>query len=112
MFDGIEYRGAAQATVEALGAYADVPVWNGLTDEWHPTQMLADIMTMRDNTRKRLTAVSYCYLGDGRNNVANSLLVTGRCSAWTCGSARPGRCSRRSGSRRSPASSRPIRAPG
>jgi len=77
MFDGIEYRGAAQATVETLGAYAGVPVWNGLTDEWHPTQMLADIMTMRDNTRKRLTAVSYCYLGDGRNNVANSLLVTG-----------------------------------
>jgi ornithine carbamoyltransferase len=77
MFDGIEYRGAAQATVETLGAYAGVPVWNGLTDEWHPTQVLADIMTMRDNTRKRLTAVSYCYLGDGRTSVANSLLVTG-----------------------------------
>ena len=77
MFDGIGYQGAAQATVETLGAYAGVPVWNGLTDDWHPTQMLADIMTMRDNTRKRLTAVSYCYLGDGRNNVANSLLVTG-----------------------------------
>jgi ornithine carbamoyltransferase len=69
MFDGIEFRGAAQATVETLGAYAGVPVWNGLTDDWHPTQMLADILTMRD--------VSYCYLGDGRNNVANSLLVTG-----------------------------------
>ena len=77
MFDGIEYRGAAQATAETLGAYAGVPVWNGLTGEWHPTQMLADIMTMSGNTRKRLTAVSYCYLGDGRNNVANSLLVTG-----------------------------------
>jgi len=76
MFDGIEYRGA-QATAEALGAYAGVPVWNGLTDDWHPTQMLADIMTMRDHTRKPLTEVSYCYLGDGRNNVANSLLVTG-----------------------------------
>jgi ornithine carbamoyltransferase len=76
MFDGIEYRGA-QATVETLGAYAGVPVWNGLTDEWHPTQMLADIMTMRDHTRKPLAEVSYCYLGDGRNNVANSLLVTG-----------------------------------
>ena len=76
MFDGIEYRGA-QATVETLGAYAGVPVWNGLTDDWHPTQMLADIMTMRDHTRKPLTEVSYCYLGDGRNNVANSLLVTG-----------------------------------
>ena len=77
MFDGIGYRGAAQATVETLGAYAGVPVWNGRTDDWHPTQVLADLMTMRDNTRKRLTAVSYCYLGDGRNNTANSLLVTG-----------------------------------
>jgi ornithine carbamoyltransferase len=77
MFDGIEYRGAAQETVETLGAWAGVPVWNGLTDDWHPTQMLADILTMRDNVRKPLTEVSYCYLGDGRNNVANSLLVTG-----------------------------------
>jgi len=77
MFDGIEYRGAEQAVVETLGGYAGVPVWNGRTDDWHPTQMLADIMTMRGNIRKRLTAVSYCYLGDGRNNVANSLLVTG-----------------------------------
>jgi ornithine carbamoyltransferase len=76
MFDGIEYRGA-QATVETLGAYAGVPVWNGLTGDWHPTQMLADIMTMRDHTSKPLAEVSYCYLGDGRNNVANSLLVTG-----------------------------------
>src|SRR5689334_20088885 len=76
MFDGIEYRGA-QATAETLGAYAGVPVWNGLTDDWHPTQMLADIMTMRDHTSKPLAEVSYCYLGDGRNNVANSLLVTG-----------------------------------
>jgi len=54
-----------------------VPVWNGLTDDWHPTQMLADIFTMRDHTRKPLAEVSYCYLGDGRNNTANSLLVTG-----------------------------------
>ena len=77
MFDGIEYRGSAQQTVETLGAYAGVPVWNGLTDDWHPTQMLADILTMRDHTRKPLAAVSYCYLGDGRNNTANSLLVTG-----------------------------------
>jgi len=77
MFDGIGYRGAAQATAETLGAYAGVPVWNGRTHEWHPTQMLADLMTMRDNTRKRLTAISYCYLGDGRSGVANSLLVTG-----------------------------------
>ena len=77
MFDGIEYRGAAQETVETLGAWAGVPVWNGLTDDWHPTQMLADILTMRDNATKPLAEVSYCYLGNGRNNVANSLLVTG-----------------------------------
>ncbi len=77
MFDGIEFRGAAQEAVEILGAYAGVPVWNGLTDDWHPTQMLADILTMRDHTSNPLSEVSYCYLGDGRNNVANSLLVTG-----------------------------------
>ncbi|HEX4061596.1 MAG TPA: ornithine carbamoyltransferase [Streptosporangiaceae bacterium] len=83
MFDGIEYRGAAQASVETLGAFAGVPVWNGLTDEWHPTQMLADILTMRDHTSKPhptskpLAEVSYCYIGDSRNNTANSLLVTG-----------------------------------
>src|SRR6266699_3124509 len=77
MFDGIEFRGAAQEAVETLGAYAGVPVWNGLTDDWHPTQMLADILTMRDHTSNPLSEVSYCYLGDGRNNVANSLLVTG-----------------------------------
>ncbi|HEY2576464.1 MAG TPA: ornithine carbamoyltransferase [Streptosporangiaceae bacterium] len=77
MYDGIEYRGAAQDAVETLAAYAGVPVWNGLTDDWHPTQMLADILTMRDHTAKPLAEVSYCYLGDGRNNVASSLLVTG-----------------------------------
>src|SRR5215470_7747361 len=77
MFDGIEYRGSAQAAVETLGAFAGVPVWNGLTDEWHPTQMLADILTMQDHAGKPLAEVSYCYLGDGRNNTANSLLVTG-----------------------------------
>jgi ornithine carbamoyltransferase len=77
MFDGIEFRGAAQEAVETLGAYAGVPVWNGLTDEWHPTQMLADMLTMRDHVRKPLAEVTYCYLGDGRNNTANSLLVTG-----------------------------------
>jgi ornithine carbamoyltransferase len=77
MFDGIEYRGSAQEKVETLGAFAGVPVWNGLTDDWHPTQMLADIMTMRDHATRPLTEVSYCYLGDARNNTANSLLVTG-----------------------------------
>ena len=58
MFDGIEYRGSAQETVETLGAYAGVPVWNGLTDDWHPTQMLADILTMRDHDRKPLAEVT------------------------------------------------------
>ncbi|WP_086863067.1 ornithine carbamoyltransferase [Amycolatopsis lexingtonensis] len=77
MFDGIEFRGSSQDAVETLGAYAGVPVWNGLTDTWHPTQMLADVLTMRDHARKPLDDVAYCYLGDGRNNVANSLLVTG-----------------------------------
>jgi len=77
MFDGIEYRGSAQETVETLGAYAGVPVWNGLTDDWHPTQMLADMLTMREHADKPLAEVRYCYLGDGRNNTANSLLVTG-----------------------------------
>jgi ornithine carbamoyltransferase len=63
--------------VETLGAYAGVPVWNGLTDKWHPTQMLAGVLAMRDHAAKPLSAVWYCYLGDGRNNTANSLLVTG-----------------------------------
>jgi ornithine carbamoyltransferase len=75
MFDGIEYRGSSQDAVELLGAYAGVPVWNGLTDAWHPTQMLADVLTMRDHCDKPLTAVSCCYLGEGRD--AGSLLVTG-----------------------------------
>ena len=76
-FDGIEYRGFSQQSVETLGRYAGVPVWNGLTDQWHPTQMLADILTMRDHSAKPLNQVAYCYLGDARNNTANSLLVTG-----------------------------------
>jgi len=77
MFDGIEFRGFAQESVEILGAYSGVPVWNGLTDTWHPTQMLADMLTMRDHAAKPLEQVSCCYLGDARNNTANSLLVTG-----------------------------------
>jgi ornithine carbamoyltransferase len=77
MFDGIEYRGFAQESVEILGKYSGVPVWNGLTDAWHPTQMLADMLTMRDHAAKPLDQVAYCYLGDARNNTANSLLVTG-----------------------------------
>jgi ornithine carbamoyltransferase len=77
MFDGIEYRGFSQDSIEVLGAFAGVPVWNGLTDTWHPTQMLADILTMRDHSTKPLDQISYCYLGDADNNTANSLLVTG-----------------------------------
>jgi len=77
MYDGIEYRGFAQESVETLARYAGVPVWNGLTDRWHPTQMLADILTMRDHSDRPLERVGYCYLGDARNNTANSLLVTG-----------------------------------
>jgi ornithine carbamoyltransferase len=77
MFDAIEYRGSAQASVETLGEFAGVPVWNGLTETWHPTQMLADILTMTDHCSKPLSEIAFCYLGDGRNNTANSLLVTG-----------------------------------
>jgi ornithine carbamoyltransferase len=77
IFDGIEYRGGAQSNVDELGAHSGVPVWNGLTDRWHPTQTLADILTMRDHCTGALESVSVCYLGDARNNMANSLLVTG-----------------------------------
>ncbi|HTZ10241.1 MAG TPA: ornithine carbamoyltransferase [Acidimicrobiales bacterium] len=77
MYDGIEYRGFAHATVEDLARYAGVPVWNGLTDVWHPTQMLADVMTITECVPKPLTEVRLCYVGDGRNNTANSLLAMG-----------------------------------
>jgi ornithine carbamoyltransferase len=77
MFDGIEFRGFAQASVEQLADYAGVPVWNGLTTEWHPTQMLADVLTMTEHHDGPLEQIAYCFLGDGRNNVARSLLITG-----------------------------------
>lgn len=77
MFDGIEYRGFAQETVETLGQYAGVPVWNGLTDEFHPTQMLADILTMQEHSPKHLEEISYCYVGDCRSNMGNSMMITG-----------------------------------
>ena len=76
MYDGIEFRGFKQSTVEELAKHAGVPVWNGLTDEWHPTQMLADYLTVQENFG-RLEGLTLVYCGDGRNNVANSLLVTG-----------------------------------
>lgn len=77
MFDGIEFRGFSQSSVEELAENAGVPVWNGLTDQWHPTQMLADIMTMIDNHDGPVEEIVYSFVGDGRNNVARSLLVTG-----------------------------------
>ena len=77
MYDGIEYRGFGQAIVEELARHAGVPVWNGLTDEFHPTQILADVLTMREHVDKPLERISYVYLGDARNNMGNSLLVGG-----------------------------------
>ena len=76
MFDGIEFRGFKQSDAEILARDSGVPVWNGLTDEWHPTQMLADFMTVKENFNK-LQGLTLTFMGDGRNNVANSLLVTG-----------------------------------
>ncbi|HCS93231.1 MAG: ornithine carbamoyltransferase [Bavariicoccus seileri] len=76
MFDGIEFRGFSQEMVEGLAKHSGVPVWNGLTDEWHPTQMLADFLTVKENFGE-LAGINLLYCGDGRNNVANSLLVTG-----------------------------------
>ncbi|MBB6417459.1 ornithine carbamoyltransferase [Streptomyces massasporeus] len=77
MYDAIEYRGDSQQKVEELAAYAGVPVYNGLTDEWHPTQMLADVLTMTEHCAKPLTEVAFAYLGDARFNMGNSYLVTG-----------------------------------
>lgn len=75
MYDGIEYRGFGQDVVEALAEYANVPVWNGLTNEFHPTQVLADLFTMMEHTTKPLNEVKLAYLGDARFNMGNSLLV-------------------------------------
>ena len=77
MFDAIEFRGKAQATVEELAANSAVPVYNGLTDEWHPTQMLADFLTMTEHSGKPAHELAYCFMGDGRFNMGRSLLVTG-----------------------------------
>jgi len=75
MYDGIEYRGFAQDTVQELGAHAGVPVWNGLTNEFHPTQILADFLTMQEHSDKPLSQVSFAYFGDARNNMGNSLMI-------------------------------------
>ncbi|MEU3911217.1 ornithine carbamoyltransferase [Streptomyces sp. NPDC029721] len=77
MFDGIEYRGDSQQAVEELAAYSGVPVFNGLTDDWHPTQMLADVLTMTEHCAKPLERIAFAYLGDARFNMGNSYLVTG-----------------------------------
>ncbi|TXS38773.1 ornithine carbamoyltransferase [Streptomyces sp. OR43] len=77
MFDGIEYRGDSQEAVEELAAHGGVPVFNGLTDDWHPTQMLADVLTMTEHSEKPLERIAFAYLGDARFNMGNSYLVTG-----------------------------------
>ncbi|MFD4972299.1 ornithine carbamoyltransferase [Streptomyces sp. NPDC058424] len=77
MFDAIEYRGDSQGAVEELAAHAGVPVYNGLTDDWHPTQMLADVLTMTEHCAKPLRETAFAYLGDARFNMGNSYLVTG-----------------------------------
>jgi ornithine carbamoyltransferase len=77
MYDAIEYRGFSQATAETLAEYSGVPVWNGLTDEWHPTQSLCDMLTMREHTDKPDGDISFAFVGDAHTNTANSLLVAG-----------------------------------
>jgi ornithine carbamoyltransferase len=75
IYDGIEYRGFSQDRVEELAKFAGIPVWNGLTDEFHPTQILADFLTIQEHSNKPLNKVSFCYLGDARYNMGNSLMV-------------------------------------
>jgi ornithine carbamoyltransferase len=75
MYDGIEYRGFGQEIVEELSKFSEVPVWNGLTNEFHPTQALADVMTMKEHCEKPVEKIKFCFVGDAKNNVANSLLV-------------------------------------
>ncbi len=92
MYDGIEYRGFGQAIVEELAAYAGVPVWNGLTDDFHPTQILADVMTMREHSSKPLNKIKFCYLGDARNNMGNSLMVGAAKLGMDFRAAAPAKC--------------------
>src|SRR5471030_3474804 len=77
MYDAIEYRGYGQEIVDELAKYAGVPVYNGLTDEFHPTQMLADVLTMQEFSDKPIHEISYCYIGDAHNNTGNSLMIVG-----------------------------------
>ncbi|MDR0796916.1 MAG: ornithine carbamoyltransferase [Tannerella sp.] len=92
MYDGIEYRGFSQTIVETLAQYSGVPVWNGLTDEFHPTQVLAALLTMIEHSDKPLNQVSFSYLGDARNNMCNSLLVGAVKMGMDFRAAAPGSC--------------------
>ena len=92
MYDGIEYRGYGQDIVEELAKYSGVPVWNGLTDEFHPTQILADFMTMLEHSDKPLDRISFCYLGDARNNMGNSLMVGAAKMGMDFRAAAPKKC--------------------
>lgn len=92
LYDGIEYRGFGQDIVEELAAYAGVPVWNGLTNEFHPTQVLADLMTMMEHSDKPLNKMSFCYLGDARNNMGNSLMVGAAKMGMDFRAAAPKKC--------------------
>jgi len=92
MYDAIEYRGYGQHIVEELALYSGVPVWNGLTDEFHPTQVLADLMTMREHCDKPLSQIKFCYLGDARNNMGNSLMAAAALMGMDFRAAAPGEC--------------------
>ncbi len=92
MYDGIEYRGFSQGIVEELAEYAGVPVWNGLTDEFHPTQVLGDLFTMMEYTDKPLNKIKFCYLGDSRNNMGNSLMVGAAKMGMDFRAAAPAEC--------------------
>ncbi len=89
MFDAIEYRGFGQRIADDLAAHAGVPVWNGLTDEFHPTQVLADFLTMQEHNAKPLQEMAFCFLGDGRNNVAESLMLGAAKLGMDCRIAAP-----------------------
>ena len=92
MYDGIEYRGFGQEIVEELARYAGVPVWNGLTNEFHPTQILADFMTMIEHSDKPLNKIRFCYLGDARFNMGNSLMVGAAKMGMDFRAAAPAEC--------------------
>ena len=92
MYDGIEYRGYGQDIVEELAKYSGVPVWNGLTNEFHPTQILADLLTMMEHSDKPLNQISFCYLGDARNNMGNSLLIGAAKMGMDFRAAAPKKC--------------------